>query len=369
MRDDPDFPQASLGRAGPPPGARFHGAALAPPCAGAAVHGRGGRQHGAARLAHGAGARPHLHREGFVAAAADRRRRAGAGACQIAGRLRPDRADEPGRPARHHRCADRDVRPPDSQRSGVFPCPPERHADLALHERRLAAAQRGGQCAGRDRQGRADRRLPCRRDVLSGLVDGARRLYRLAAGDPAGRADRPPHAARIGQHSGRAGPADDAAEPDLPGRPARQGLWDGGIRAAPRGFPVRAHLSTDRPRHPHAGPRRADDRRARRRGDRAGDLLRRPPGHRRREHARRVLLVHHGAAARLSAGEKPGQPERLAAGGAGRGAAGFRGARPRTRDPRRAGRAARCGFAGARCASRRCASAISPARWRSTGFR
>ena len=235
----------SLGRAGPPLGARFHGAALAPPCAGAAVHGRGGRQHGATRLAHGAGARSHLHCQGFVAAAADSRRRAGAGRRQIAGRLRPDRADEPGRPAHHHRCADRDVWPLDSQRSGVFPCPPQRHADLALHERRLAAAQRGGQCARRDWQGRADRGFPYRSNVLPGLVNGACRLYRPAAGDPAGRPNRPPNAARFSQHSGRTGPADDSAEPNLPGRQARQGLWDGGIREAPRGFSVRAHLSTD----------------------------------------------------------------------------------------------------------------------------
>ena len=84
-----------------------------------------------------------------------------------------------------------------------FHAHPSGIADLALHERRLAAAQRGGQCARRDRQGRADRRFPCRRDVLPGLVDGARRLYRLAAGDPAGRPDRPPHAARFSQHAGR----------------------------------------------------------------------------------------------------------------------------------------------------------------------
>ncbi len=244
----------SLGHAGPPSGARFHGAALAQRCAGIAVHGRGRRQHGVARLAHGAGARPHFYRQGFVAAAADRQRRAGAGNRQVAGRLRRDRPDEPGRPARHHRCPDRDVRPPDSQRSGVFPRPSERHADLALYERRLAAAQRGGQRAGRDRQGRGDRRLSRRRDVLSGLVDGACRLHRLAAGDPAGRRDRPPHAARFSQHSGRAGTVDDTAEPDLPGRPAREGLRDGGIRTTPRGSPVRAHLSSCRPRRSARGP-------------------------------------------------------------------------------------------------------------------
>ena len=135
------------------------------------------------------------------------------------------------------------------------------------------------------------------------------------------------------------------------------------------GGSVRAHLRLIDRANRTRSRAGADDGGARRRGDRDGDPLWRPPGDRRRAHAGRVLLVHHRAAARLPAGEEPGDPERLAAGGAGRGAAGVRGARHRAGDPRPAGRAAAARRRAARCASTRCASAISPARSRSTASR
>ena len=126
------------------------------------------------------------------------------------------------------------------------------------------------------------------------------------------------------------------------------------------GESVRAHLPAGRPGQPHPLARLADDGGAGRRGDRDGDPLWRPPGDRRRAHAGRVLLVHHRAAARLSAAEEPGQPQRLAAGGAGRGAAHLRRCSTSSRRSATGPAPGRCASPAARSASTRCASAISP---------
>ena len=144
-------------------------------------------------------------------------------------RLRRGGADEPRRPARHRRCADRAVRPADACRSRLFPRPSERHPDLAVHQRRRAAAQRRGECSRSNRQGRADRGLPGRRHVLPGLAVGAGLVLHLSGGDPSDRRHRPAHAPGHRQHPGRDRPADDVAEPDLSGRAPGQGLRHGGL--------------------------------------------------------------------------------------------------------------------------------------------
>ncbi len=121
---------------------------------------------------------------------------------------------------------------PDARRSRLLPRQSDRHADLALHQRRQHAARRGDQRARGPRQGGGDRGLPGRADVLPGLAAGARRLRRLPAGAAAARQGRPAHAPGLGRHPGGDGPVHHAARPDLPGRAPRQGLWHGGLRDA-----------------------------------------------------------------------------------------------------------------------------------------
>ena len=121
------------------------------------------------------------------------------------------------------------------------------------------SAQRRGERLGGDRQGRGHGGVPGRADVLRGLGLGAGLVLRLSAGDPPDRRDRPADAAGVGQHPDRGRANFHAAQPDLPGRPPRQGLRHGGLRDRPRQRAVRAHVPADRPRQPHPVARLAAD--------------------------------------------------------------------------------------------------------------
>ena len=139
--------------------------------------GDGGRDRGQC-LADAADARPRLRRRGTRRCCSSSRRRGRARLRQGRRQLRPGGADDDGRPARRRRHPARALRAADARRPRLLPRQSDRHADLALHQRRQHAAQRRHQRAGRARQGGGDGRVPGRADVLSGLAAGARRVRR-----------------------------------------------------------------------------------------------------------------------------------------------------------------------------------------------